>query len=64
MYIPRWWAAVTAASNIIFWKEHEKGGHFPSLERPDVLAADIREFTGLLSPQKLEVLVKSGKLKV
>lgn len=64
MFLPRWWAAVTAASNIIFWKEHDKGGHFASVERPDALVADIREFTQLLSSQKREALVKSGKLKL
>jgi len=31
-------------SNIVYWAEHEKGGHFASLELPDVLTGDIREF--------------------
>jgi pimeloyl-ACP methyl ester carboxylesterase len=31
-------------SNIVHWSEHETGGHYASLERPDVLTADIREF--------------------
>lgn len=35
-------------SNIVHWSEHETGGHYASLERPDVLAADIREFFGSL----------------
>jgi microsomal epoxide hydrolase len=35
--IPRWWAACTVSSNIVFWKEHEKGGHFAATEKPDEL---------------------------
>lgn len=31
-------------SNIVHWTEHETGGHFASLERPDVVSSDIREF--------------------
>ncbi|MDL9978947.1 epoxide hydrolase family protein [Microbacterium sp. ASV49] len=30
--------------NIVHWSRFEEGGHFAALERPDVLAADIREF--------------------
>jgi epoxide hydrolase len=28
------------------WTEHESGGHFPALEVPDLLVADIRRFFG------------------
>ena len=35
-------------SNIVHWTEHETGGHYASLERPDVVSADIREFFGSL----------------
>lgn len=31
-------------SNIVHWREYETGGHYASLERPDVLSEDIREF--------------------
>jgi pimeloyl-ACP methyl ester carboxylesterase len=31
-------------SNIVYWAERETGGHYASLERPDVVTADIREF--------------------
>ncbi len=31
-------------SNIVHWSRFEEGGHFAALERPDVLAADIRSF--------------------
>ncbi len=47
-YAPRWWADCKVAQNIVFWKEHQLGGHFPSVEQPAVLAADIREFTKAL----------------
>ncbi|MBT2483737.1 MULTISPECIES: epoxide hydrolase family protein [unclassified Microbacterium] len=31
-------------SNIVHWSRFEEGGHFAALERPEVLAGDIREF--------------------
>ncbi|NJI57918.1 epoxide hydrolase [Microbacterium oxydans] len=31
-------------SNIVHWSRFDEGGHFAALERPDVLAADIRVF--------------------
>ena len=39
---PRDWVA--AVANIQFWKDHETGGHFPSVECPKKLVEDIREF--------------------
>ncbi|MDG2428965.1 MAG: epoxide hydrolase [Acidimicrobiales bacterium] len=30
--------------NVTFWREHDQGGHFAAMERPDELVADIREF--------------------
>lgn len=33
---------------IVFWKEHEVGGHFAAMEVPGVLVADLREFFGPL----------------
>ncbi|KQV73737.1 epoxide hydrolase [Aeromicrobium sp. Root344] len=33
-------------SNIVHWTEHETGGHYASLERPDAVTADLREFFG------------------
>jgi hypothetical protein len=44
-YSPRWWCEQTVGENITFWKEHDKGGHFPSTEKPAQLVEDIREFT-------------------
>jgi pimeloyl-ACP methyl ester carboxylesterase len=26
------------------WSEFERGGHFPAMEVPDLLVADVREF--------------------
>lgn len=49
--------------NIVFWKEHKKGGHFASVEKPAELIEDIREFTKVLRPSRMASLVKSGKLK-
>jgi hypothetical protein len=63
LHIPRWWAAVSVSSNIVFWKEHEKGGHFASVEKPVELVEDIREFTKLINPERMAALIKSGKLK-
>ncbi|MFI8774770.1 alpha/beta fold hydrolase [Gordonia sp. NPDC062954] len=31
-------------SNIVHWSRFDEGGHFASLERPDLVAGDIREF--------------------
>ncbi|KAK0212149.1 alpha beta-hydrolase [Desarmillaria ectypa] len=43
-YIPKWWADAVVAENIVTWREHNDGGHFPALECNGVLADDIREF--------------------
>ncbi|KAL8922523.1 MAG: hypothetical protein Q9172_003530 [Xanthocarpia lactea] len=40
--VPRSWAAGTA--NIVFWQEHEEGGHFAAWENPDALAGDMVKF--------------------
>ncbi|KAK7227447.1 hypothetical protein V2G26_015450 [Clonostachys chloroleuca] len=56
VYIPRWWAEGSASQNIIFWKQHEKGGHFPCFEVPEVLAEDIRAFTRVLDKTTMGIL--------
>ena len=61
--IPQWWAACTVASKIVFWKEHERGGHFSSTEKPRELVEDIRAFTGCFGQEKLVALRESGKEK-
>ena len=30
--------------NIVHWSEFDRGGHFPALEQPELLAADVRTF--------------------
>jgi microsomal epoxide hydrolase len=35
-------------ANLVFYKSHEKGGHFAALDRPEKLWADIKEFLGLV----------------
>jgi pimeloyl-ACP methyl ester carboxylesterase len=63
-YVPQWWARATVAENIVFWKNHEKGGHFPSCERPAELEDDIQEFVRILrekgSSAKWEAALKAG----
>jgi hypothetical protein len=58
--IPKWWAACTVANNIVFWKEHSSGGHFPSVEKPDELVQDIRDFTNMFNGSKMRELTKAG----
>jgi hypothetical protein len=61
--IPRWWASCTVASNIVFWRDHDHGGHFPSTEIPDVLVQDIRDFSEAIDSTRMAGLIRSGKLK-
>ena len=42
---PRAWGERNL-QNLIRWNEARRGGHFPALEVPDVLADDIRAFHG------------------
>ncbi len=64
MNIPRWWAECGVALNFVYWKEHQKGGHFAAWENPDVLVQDIREFTKNVRSSYRAEVVKSGKLKI
>ncbi|MFL6140079.1 MAG: epoxide hydrolase family protein [Frankiaceae bacterium] len=34
--------------NIVQWSEHERGGHFPAMEVPDLLVGDLRDFARAL----------------
>ena len=52
------------SSNIVFWNEHAKGGHFASVEVPETLIADIRDFAKVINTGRLAELIKSGKLKI
>ena len=40
--VPRSWAEKTA--NIVFWRQHEHGGHFAAWENPQALAGDAIDF--------------------
>jgi pimeloyl-ACP methyl ester carboxylesterase len=40
---------VQKTNNIVFWSEHDRGGHFAALEEPDLVVQDIREFTRQLA---------------
>ncbi|KAF2849121.1 epoxide hydrolase-like protein [Plenodomus tracheiphilus IPT5] len=42
--VPRAWAEKTG--NMVFYGEHERGGHFAALERPEVLWGDVEAFVG------------------
>jgi hypothetical protein len=41
---PKTWNRV--AGNVVFQKEHDRGGHFAAWERPDDIVADLREMFG------------------
>lgn len=60
-YIPRWWAQVGIAENIVFWREHKKGGHFPAVECSDVLTADFLEFVETIKGKRRQALIEAGK---
>jgi epoxide hydrolase len=36
--------ALLRGDNGAWWREHDRGGHFPALETPDLLVADLRDF--------------------
>jgi pimeloyl-ACP methyl ester carboxylesterase len=40
--VPRSWAETKA--NIVFWEEHDSGGHFAAYEKPKELAQDLIKF--------------------
>ncbi|KAJ5161109.1 Isopenicillin N synthase [Penicillium capsulatum] len=40
--VPRSWVETTG--NLVYWGEHQKGGHFAALEQPDELKADLVNF--------------------
>ncbi|MFW3169746.1 epoxide hydrolase family protein [Geodermatophilus sp. CPCC 206100] len=46
---PREWAQAQFP-DLRMWHEHDRGGHFAAMERPDALVADVREFFRPLRP--------------
>lgn len=41
---PESWAA--SRGNLVFYRRHEKGGHFAALEQPELFLGDVEEFIG------------------
>lgn len=39
--VPEKWVATTG--NLVYYKHHEKGGHFAAMDAPEALAGDIVE---------------------
>jgi len=39
---PKDWVALSG--NLVFHREHEKGGHFAALEQPELFKKDLEEF--------------------
>ena len=56
-FMTKWWADAVIAENITFWRTHPKGGHFPSVEVPDLLAADLTEFVQSRIPEERKKLL-------
>ncbi|KAF5252796.1 hypothetical protein FANTH_2120 [Fusarium anthophilum] len=52
--IPVSWVKTTG--NLVFWRDHERGGHFAAMERPEDLLKDFGEF--------VEQISKDGSLKI
>ncbi|KAI8192208.1 putative epoxide hydrolase [Colletotrichum sp. SAR 10_77] len=40
--VPKAWAATTG--NLVWYRPHEKGGHFAAMEQPEALLSDVEEF--------------------
>lgn len=59
-YVPRWWAESSLSSNIVFWKEHEKGGHFATIECPELIEADILDFVAKIATDRKKLLFGQG----
>lgn len=57
---PRRWSH--AIGNVVFESEHEKGGHFAAIERPEDLASDLRRMFAKGGPAYGVVPGKSGHL--
>jgi hypothetical protein len=43
-----------------FYKRYDSGGHFASIEKPEVLVSDIREFFGAVAFDQEVKIVNSG----
>ncbi|KAF7540125.1 hypothetical protein G7054_g1595 [Neopestalotiopsis clavispora] len=47
LHCPKDWAQ--QAANVKYWKEYERGGHFSSLECPEIFVKDMRDFFGSIA---------------
>lgn len=50
-WLPRAWAR-ERFTDLCYWRDLPDGGHFPALERPDVLAAELRAFNRALTTER------------
>ncbi|KAF4633047.1 hypothetical protein G7Y89_g5070 [Cudoniella acicularis] len=62
--IPSFWARASISENIVFWREHARGGHFPSIERPHVLIQDIRDFSARIGRGRMGGLKRINSDKI
>ncbi|SMR44107.1 unnamed protein product [Zymoseptoria tritici ST99CH_3D1] len=47
--VPRKWVAETG--NLVWYREHESGGHFAAMEKPETFVKDIEEFVKEVWPE-------------
>ena len=47
--------------NVLYRTVHEKGGHFPSLDTPELLVEDVRRFFGDRKLSRTEVFTEAGR---
>ncbi|OAK97864.1 alpha/beta-hydrolase [Phaeosphaeriaceae sp. SRC1lsM3a] len=45
--------AIRKSNNLVFYKKHERGGHFAALEKPEELWKDVEEFVGVVWEKKV-----------
>ncbi|KAH8703842.1 Alpha/Beta hydrolase protein [Talaromyces proteolyticus] len=46
--VPRSWVETTG--NLVYWRQHQKGGHFAALEQPRELKTDVTKFVDQVWP--------------
>jgi pimeloyl-ACP methyl ester carboxylesterase len=56
-FMTRWWAEAVIAEKVTFWRVHDKGGHFPSVEVPALLTMDLTEFVQFQIPEERKKLL-------
>ncbi|TFK26520.1 epoxide hydrolase domain-containing protein [Coprinopsis marcescibilis] len=56
-FLTKWWAQASLADNITFWKVQDKGGHFPSVEVPELLIKDILDFVHTIPVERKKLLL-------